>query len=395
MWSLRPRPRRNLRAARRLRSRRSHRGRSPGDTAGRTRTGPELAELEHFAASIANELANLTSGIEGHAQLVLEAAGTPGLAPSVSERLWKALRRLRRFNHKLLSFSRAANLVVGPTDVTGVLDGVRSELEDLDTGLKVGIHTAPTLPMALTAKEALHEALVFLAEAILRLEHFASRISFYAYTRLQDDHDPVVEIEVQVDLDEEAPPSEGRSSPDPTLLLDYVAARNLLDGQGAHMSLSHVSGITANVLVTLPATTRAVPTAEAPPLPLPPRTAHEFGGVLLLEDDPSIRAMVSAELKSTGRNVFACSDGAAAHSLLAATPERFELLILDQTSRLDSWDRLASTAMALCPGVKVCLLTHREDGEGVPEHLAGRVQRIPKPFGLNELRDTLRGLLDK
>src|SRR5262249_57418216 len=38
---------------------------------------------------------------------------------------------------------------------------------------------------------------------------------------------------------------------------------------------------------------------------------HDYGGVLVLESDPTVRAMLASELKAWGRAVFACADGAA------------------------------------------------------------------------------------
>jgi hypothetical protein len=86
--------------------------------------------------------------------------------------------------------------------------------------------------------------------------------------------------------------------------------------------------------------------------------------------------------------VFACADGAAARSLMQATPERFEMLVVDHAARLDAGDQLAVTAARLCPMLKVFVLSDLADQQ-LPADLAARVTRIRKPFGVQELRRAL------
>ena len=56
--------------------------------------------------------------------------------------------------------------------------------------------------------------------------------------------------------------------------------------------------------------------------------------------------MLTNELRRLGRHVIACDEGRAAESLYSATPERFELLILEQDARRLSGNALAAQAMA-------------------------------------------------
>ena len=102
--------------------------------------------------------------------------------------------------------------------------------------------------------------------------------------------------------------------------------------------------------------------------------------------------MLAAELKARGRNVFACADGDAVRVLLETTPDRFELLIVDQRSRSEPGHQLAETSARLCPGLKVCLIAG-EDSDDPPLDLRHRLHRLPKPFGVRDLRLLLEDLL--
>ena len=110
----------------------------------------------------------------------------------------------------------------------------------------------------------------------------------------------------------------------------------------------------------------------------------------MLEGDPTVRALLANELKACGRAVFACADGAAVRSLMQATPQRFELLVVDRPSRLDNGD--AELAARLCPDLKVFVLSDATEDDA-NNQLIGRAHRLKKPFGLQDLRRALREVL--
>jgi CheY-like chemotaxis protein len=111
---------------------------------------------------------------------------------------------------------------------------------------------------------------------------------------------------------------------------------------------------------------------------------------LVVESDPSVRAMVASELKATGRAVFACADSTSARTFLEATPDRFELLIVDHPQRLDGGDALAATIRTVAPGLKIFVMAA---GTHAPNEAWPRVHHIQKPFGVHELRHALASVL--
>ena len=346
--------------------------------------------LATIATSIGREVADLTSSVEGHAQLLMEAVGGERSPGKHAEDLWKAVHRMRFFIHKLLSFAQSEMLQLGATDVTKLLMDLRRELYGQPPdGLRIDVVTASALPLAMAEETALRNALLFLVQASLDLEPNASELSLHARTGVDEEETPTVEIEIQVESEE------GRPRPYRTgdrLQIDFAAARNLLHGQGATLSLDHTPGLNTTVRVCLAATTRSLPAAPFGPPVAADR--HGFGGILILEDDPSIRSIVSGELRATDRNIFACTDGASARSLFTATPERFELLILERAARLEPGDRIALDAMRMNPDVKVLLLTAGiHTPPEFPEDYQARLRILRKPFGIRELRSTIYELL--
>jgi DNA-binding response OmpR family regulator len=121
-----------------------------------------------------------------------------------------------------------------------------------------------------------------------------------------------------------------------------------------------------------------------------PTSRDRHGGALVLESDPAVRALLSQELKAAGRAVFACADGAAARTFLEATPERFELLVVDEAQRLDASDPLAATIRRVAPQLRILALWRGPLG---PQPDWPGLQHVAKPFGVHELRAALASIL--
>ena len=376
---------------------------------------PELRELvladnrslETLASGVGQELASLASSVEGHAQLLCEGHahllcerhGTSGQVIEQAERLWESVRRLRFFSEKMQAFARVEEVMLRPTRVTPVLQALVREIEDYAGGsLEVALNTAPSLPMALVDNHSLRRALLFLIESVLSLEPNAPSLTISAQTELNEDMDAEVLIEIQAESEELVESGDENAT---DIRFSYVAARNLLEAQGAWVSLTHRPGLSVVASVSLKATTSSeVPRTMTPAvrsvedLGTDTTKAHQFGGILILDRNPGIREMLTNELRRLGRHVIACDEGRAAESLYSATPERFELLILEQDARRLSGNALAVQALAEHQDVRVILLTSRpqRDTETAPAP-DPRCVRIPKPFGLMELRSVISELL--
>ncbi len=348
-------------------------------------------QLESVAGSVGAELANLATGVEGHAQQLCEAMDQPTLVVSRAEQLWRGVRRLRLFSEKIISFSQASKAEITPVEMRPLLISLRHELEEYAGGsLKIELNIAASLPPALAAEYALRNAVIFLADTLLYLEPNASLLTISASNRLNEEDAPQVEIELCAEPEDSAEP---RTPPRQDVQYGYLAARNLLIHQGASLSFDHVEGLNVSCMITLPAAESAYP-EELVEVGPNPEEVHPFGGVLILEDDCSIREMLANELSKTGRNIFTAADGASARSLLEATPERFELLILDQQARGEPGDQLAKRALDLHPEVKILLLsTEHSLGFKLSRESRQRLVMIPKPFALMELREGIGSLL--
>lgn len=355
--------------------------------------GPVAVDARRMARTLAEELADLVSGVEGSSHHLIQSAPDRRRLPIAAEALLDTVRRLRRLHTKVVAFGHGRVSGAGSTDVGAVVSSLRDELLQMQLGLELRWDPPAGLPPVPIAADVVRDALLFLSAALLRAERGATHLAIDAELCFAGDR-PRVQLELALEwVTESVTPPEDPFA-EPAFTLDFEAADNLITSHGGEVALSRLPGRMVRAVVRWPAddvqaagdSHRGDDHTLAPATPAP----HRYGGALLLETDPAIRAMLASELKATGRAVFACADIAAARSFLEATPDRFELLIVDHPQRLDADDALLPTIRDRAPGLKICVLG---PGNTVPARAWPQLHRIEKPFGVHELRRALASVL--
>lgn len=335
--------------------------------------------LHALAAGIGRELADLATAVQGNAQLLCEVASEPEQVAQRCEFLWAGVERLRLLTEKILTFARDSHLQRESVEIRSLLEDVKREIETTHGDLlAVQVATSPFLPPALAHRNALGNAILFLIDTLLELEPSTHSIAIAAYADVSDD---VTTIGIEVCAESEGEGHRPRPKKH-ALELGYLAAQRSLEAQGAQLWFHQVEDLTSTCFITLEAET---PTEPEPPSPPEVVIDHEFGGVLVLEDNPAIRNMMATEIERLGRKIFSCVDAASARALLDATPERFELLILEQEARNGDGVAIARDVVAARPETKVLILGEIEDPIAGDDALV----TLPKPFSLLELRTAL------
>lgn len=352
-------------------------------------------ETRQFARAVADELASLASGVEVGAQRLVEAAPDRASLPAAAEAMLAAVQPLRTLHRKLLAFDDSAGVAApGRAEIAPLLAELGRELSALQFGLEICHAPLGRLPAIAVPPAVARDALLFLCAALLRVERGATHLAIAGELGFTAS-EPRVQIEFSLEWIADAAQPAGAPTADAAFALELEAARRLIAAHGGELTLTHLPRRSVRAVVQWPAASPATPMPEpasiAPaPTPAVAPTAHRYGGALVLESDPSVRAMLASELKASGRAVFACADGASARTFLEATPDRFELLIVDDAGRLDGDDALGMAIRTVKPDLKIVVLEAERRG-ATPHWLHAR--HLQKPFGAHELRTALASIL--
>ncbi len=115
--------------------------------------------------------------------------------------------------------------------------------------------------------------------------------------------------------------------------------------------------------------------------------------VLLVEDEYIVRLVLEEMLQRLGYRVLAVENGEAALALFDVHAQEIELVVFDMSMPGMSGDTLFTMLKAAAPELKTLLTTGYSDNEPIEEMRArGLNGFLPKPFTLQQVRETLSGV---
>jgi len=159
-------------------------------------------------------------------------------------------------------------------------------------------------------------------------------------------------------------------------------AHGIVHDHGGHIVVDSLLNERTKFKVLLPAPepgAAASPEGRAGGAPAPERVRLS-GRVLVVDDEQAIREFMADLLGGWGLEVDVLADGAAARDAVATDPQRFDLVITDQTMPQLTGLKLARVLTRLRPGLPVILYTGYADDLS-PEELrdAGVMELVRKP----------------
>jgi PAS domain S-box-containing protein len=177
---------------------------------------------------------------------------------------------------------------------------------------------------------------------------------------------------------------------------------------GTGLGLATVHGIvnqiggTIEVVSELGRGTRigiSFPLSDFAPAPHASSPEEATGGaetILVVEDEPSVRTIVSVMLSDQGYNVLVAGGGQEALAAVASSPGSIDLVLSDLIMPGMSGRETADRIRELQPGVKVLYMSgYTDDTEIRVGALPSGTGFLQKPFGGQALADSVRSLLDQ
>jgi CheY-like chemotaxis protein len=175
--------------------------------------------------------------------------------------------------------------------------------------------------------------------------------------------------------------------------LGLASAYGIVKNHGGFINVYSEIGHGSTFNIYLPASERAVKDAKKIYSEEIPRGTET---VLLVDDENTITEVLEKALTLMGYKVFLASDGEKALEVYRRNQDAIAVVILDMIMPGISGGKTYDLLKEINPGVKVLLSSgYSVDGEAAQIMSRGCDGFIQKPFGIKELSQKIREILDK
>ncbi|HEY4014708.1 MAG TPA: response regulator [Polyangiaceae bacterium] len=373
----------------------------------------KMDAVGRLAGGVAHDMNNVLTSITTVGELLLEDGRLDGVGRDDVETILTAAKRGAALTRNLLAFSRKGKNVVELLDARAIIDGARHLLgRALPPGIEVEIDLQDGGARIEGDPSQLAQAIVNLwvnaAEAMpdggiirvrtsrvvlqgLEAERRAVDAGEYMVIAVQDSGSGMDSETRRLAFDPffttkpQAAPTSGLGLP-----MVYGTARN--HGGSAEVESRKNEGTT--VTLHLPCARAKAGTDSAAP-PSGPRADLANRTVLLVDDEPSVRAVARRILERSGLRVRAAENGRRA--LDAWTAEGpFDLVVVDMAMPVMGGKELLLRLRRLAPTARVLVVSgFTGDGEAAEVMAAGALGFVEKPYTPSSLSRAVRAALTR
>jgi len=364
------------------------------------REGEKMSAIGRLAGAIAHDFNNHLTVILTHAELMAEADLPHALTPHVEEVLQSA-ERARKLVRQLTTFSRRQPLRVEVVDARELLSGMTRMLDTL-CGERVKLHVTARGDGLLLRIDPTHfEQMI--VNLVANARDALPKGGNIWVTAAPDDGQGRASVAVEAgELVELTVRDDGTGMAEATRAQAFEPFFTTKPrGVGTGIGLATVYGLarqydgTATIDSALGRGTTvrlAFPKASARRSGERPATGeapieHRTARVLVVEDQPSIRRILTRILERDGHDVLIA--GSAEEALTLAEQHPFDLLLTDVVMPGASGRELADQLRATRPDLPVLFTSGAEEGE----RLGDRAAFVQKPFKMEQLRRAVQQLL--
>jgi PAS domain S-box-containing protein len=364
------------------------------------RQSQKMEAVGHLTGGIAHDFNNLLQSMAGSLDLIRRKADSPERVRRYAEAGLQAAERGARLTGQLLAFSRAQRIELKPLVVAEVITGMRDLLQrSLGPMVRIDLDLSDEATPVLSDPTQLEMAVLNLAiNARDAMPGGGTLTVATAVRRIGKDPElaPGEYVEVSVaDTGTGMPPEVAARAFDPFFTTKEV-------GQGTGLGLSQVYGIArqaggtarlesrpgrgTTVRILLPRTEALLrPDAGATPERL--AAAPVAAKVLVVDDDPDVRRVLTDMLDVLGYAVSEAADGPSGLEALAAQGP--DLLIVDFAMPGMNGAEVARAAHARRPSLPVVFASGYSDTAAIESAAGPKAVMLRKPFRMEELQAVL------
>jgi signal transduction histidine kinase/ActR/RegA family two-component response regulator len=376
------------------------------------RQAHKMQAVGELAGGVAHDFNNLLMVVKGHAQLLLDRLLDPYSVQQSVLQIEKAADRAASLARQLLAFTRKQVLQPRVLDMNEVVAGTirmfsRVVGENIEMAFLPGASLGRVKADPLQLEQVLLNLVVNARDAMPdggRLTIETSNVDLdrtYSARHVSTEPGPYVmlavtdtgcgmDVEIQNHIFE---PFFTTKGPGKGTGLGLAIVYGIVKQSGGYTWAYSEVGHGTTFKIYLPRVMAEVdrPAAETGPTDL----ARGSETILCVEDEQSVRELISDYLRGIGYAVLEAPDGPGALKVAAAHPGPIHILITDVVMPHLSGPALAAQIGAVRPGLKVLLVSGYTD-DTVFRHgvIKGGVAYLQKPFNLKALAQKIREVLN-
>ncbi len=367
--------------------------------------GQKMDAVGRLAGGVAHDFNNLLSVILGAAETLGKAlASYDPLQEEVTD-IRDAVGRGAALTRQLLVFGRKEVRTPGLLDVNEVVAGVERLLmrvlgSTVHIELRRDVAYAPVVADAGQLEQVLVNLSINARDAMLRggtltIRTGETTLDTTGAAVLDVMPDPYVTIDVEdtgTGMDEATrirafEPFFTTKGPAQGAGLGLAMVYGIVRQSGGAISLHSAPGAGTHVRIHLP---RGDPSAAATPHVAPEQESR--GVVLLVEDEPRVRAQARRLLQRSGYRVIEASDGAEGKRLFAERQGDIAVVVTDVVMPIVSGVDMVATMRAAQPGLPVVFVSgYTAEEQGLP--LDERTAFLTKPYTIESLCDAIAAVV--
>ncbi|WP_209443490.1 ATP-binding protein [Falsiroseomonas frigidaquae] len=378
------------------------------------RQAQKMEAVGQLTGGIAHDFNNLLTAIIGSLSFMEKrrAQGRIGELDRYIAAAQSAAKRAAALTHRLLAFSRRQTLDPRPTDINQLVRGLEEMIRrtvgpevEVEVALRAGLWTAlvdrnqmenALLNLCINARDAMPDG------GRLRIETAHAWVDPLMAEEWDLTAGAYVTLTV-TDTGTGMPPEVVERAFDPFFTtkplgkgtgLGLSMIYGFVRQSGGHVRIDSAPGQGTSAVLYLPRHSGAAAAAEAPPGATMAAAAAPGRTVLVVDDEPAIRSLVTEVLEDMGCSTLQAADGATGLNALRAAGQ-VELLVTDVGLPGGMNGRqVAEAARALRPGLKVLLITGYAESAVIGEvALEPGIELLTKPFVMDDLARRMRRML--
>ncbi len=377
------------------------------------RRGLRMDALGHMTGGVAHDFNNLLTIILGNLQLLVRRLDEPA-SKTLAETAERAALRGADVTRRLLAFARSQPLDPKPTDMNSLITDMVALVErTLGAGIEIHRRLANGLWTTMADPAQVENALINLVVNARDAMPDGGKVTL-STTNITLGETSMVRRQIEIEPGDYVRVAVRDTG---TGMSEETAARALEPffttkevGKGSGLGLSSIYGFArqsgggVRIQTALGKGTKVsifLPRCDPLPVDAPDEQQDEAAmgrqeTVLLVEDEPDVRAFATTALETVNYRVIPVGDAEAAMTVLTENKEKIDVLFTDIVlpGDMDGWG-LAEATRNLCPQLKIILTSGNwELASKAPPQAVSDAAVLQKPYSHQELAQVIQSVID-